>query len=150
MAQGRHITVRKYFSVELSNFDNSVVISFSQLKNSNKMKDFLLVFRSENRSGKTPPSPEEMQASMKLWMDWLGGIAAQNKLADHGNPLQPSGKVLHPNNVVTDGPYSEIKESIGGYSIVKAASLDEAIELAKGCPVLAVGGNVEVREVLAM
>jgi hypothetical protein len=92
-------------------------------------------------------SPEQMQASTKRWMDWIGGIAAQNKLSDRGNRLVPEGKILKGDNVITDGPYTEIKESIVGYSIVKAASLEEATELAKGCPVFLIGGTVEVREI---
>lgn len=86
----------------------------------------------------------------KKWMDWIGGIAAQDKLIDRGNRLDSAGKVVRPNQVVTDGPYTEIKELIGGYSLVKADSLEEAAELAKGCPVLALGGNVEVREINKM
>jgi len=73
--------------------------------------------------------------------------AAQNKLTDRGNRLVPSGKVLKSENIIADGPYTEIKESIVGYSIVKAGSVEEATELAKGCPILAIGGNVEVREI---
>jgi hypothetical protein len=61
--------------------------------------------------------------------------------------LFASGKVVKGDNVITDGPYTEIKELIGGYTLVKAESLDEAAELAKGCPILAFGGNVEVREI---
>lgn len=87
---------------------------------------------------------------MKKWMDWIGGIAAQNKLANPGNRLGDEGKTVKPNNVITDGPYVEIKESIGGYIIVKADSIEEAAELAKGCPVLSIGGNVEVRDLIAM
>ena len=113
------------------------------------MKDFLFVFRTD-LSQMANNSPEEMQATMKLWMDWIGGIAAQNKLVSRGERLMPAGKVLKPGNVITDGPYMEIKESIGGYSIVKAASLEEAAGLAKGCPVLAYGGCVEVREINPM
>jgi hypothetical protein len=110
------------------------------------MKDFLLVFRTDY--SKTPKaSPEEMQATTKSWMDWIGGIAARNKLTDRGNRLVPSGKVLKAGNVIADGPYTEIKESIIGYSMVKADSIEEAIELAKGCPILKSGGNVEVRQV---
>jgi hypothetical protein len=52
--------------------------------------------------------------------------------------------------VIADGPYTEIKESIGGYSIIKAGSLDEATEISKGCPVFLNGGSVEVREISAM
>jgi hypothetical protein len=111
------------------------------------MRDFLLVYRNDFKF-MPQPSPEEMQALTKKWMDWIGGIAAQNKLTDRGNRLLPNqGKVVKANNVVTDGPYVEIKESIGGYSIIKASTLDEAVELAKGCPVIGLGGNVEVREI---
>ncbi len=110
------------------------------------MKDFLFVFRIENQA-RPKGSPEEMQALTKRWMDWIGGIAAQNKLVDRGNRLEMAGKVVRPKNVTTDGPYVEIKESIGGYTIVKANSIDEAAKLAEGCPVLGLGGNVEVREI---
>lgn len=111
------------------------------------MKDFLFLFR---MNGAPAGSPDEMQAMTKRWMDWLGGIAAQNKLTDRGNRLFPEGKVVKAGNIVTDGPYSEIKETLGGYSIVKADSLEEATELAKGCPGLSVGATVEVREILEM
>lgn len=113
------------------------------------MKDYLLVYRADfsfmgNRT------PEELQANTKRWMDWIGSIAAQNKLTDRGNRLDASGKVLKSDNVVTNGPYAEIKETIGGYSIIKADSYEAAVELAKGCPVLTMGGNVEVREISVM
>jgi hypothetical protein len=113
------------------------------------MKDFLLVFRTDFKAIGTP-SPEQMQALSKKWMDWFGSIAAQNKLGERGNRLVPQGKVVRPDNIVTDGPYMEIKESIGGYAIVKANSLEEATDLAKGCPVLTSGGNVEVREIMVL
>ena len=110
------------------------------------MKAFLLVFRADY-STMPKASPEQMQATTKRYMDWIGGIAAQNKLVDRGNSLVPSGKVVKAGNVITDGPYTEIKECIMGYSIVKAESIEEATELAKGCPVLTFGGNVEIREI---
>ena len=110
------------------------------------MKDFLFVFRNDYPN-MPKGTPEEMQAMTKRWMDWIGGIAAQNKLTDRGNRLGPAGKVVMPGNMVTDGPYTEIKESVGGYTVIKAASLEEAVEMAKGCPILTVGGNVEVREI---
>jgi hypothetical protein len=114
------------------------------------MKDFLLVFRTDYNNMPKDPSPEQMQATTKRWMDWIGGIAAQNKLTDRGNSLVPSGKVLKADNVIADGPYTEIKECIVGYSIVKADSIENATELANGCPILAIGGNVEVREIRVM
>ena len=109
------------------------------------MKQFLFIYRST--PPETLPSPEQMQDNMSKWMDWLGSLAAQNKLIDKGNRLTYEGKVLKPDNVVTDGPYAEIKEIIGGYSLIKADDYDEAVELAKGCPIYNVGGSLEVREI---
>jgi hypothetical protein len=80
------------------------------------MKDFLFVYRAD-LSALPNRSPEEMQANTKRWMDWIGGIAAQDKLTDRGNRLDSSGKVVKANNIIADGPYTEIKESIGGYKI---------------------------------
>jgi hypothetical protein len=113
------------------------------------MKDFLFVFRNDSKTPR-PSSPEEMQAMTKRWMDWVGSIAAQNKLKDRGSSLASGGKVVRANNVITDGPYTEIKELIAGYTLVKAASLEEATKLTKGCPILEIGGNVEVREINVM
>ena len=95
-------------------------------------------------------SPEQLQAMMKPWQDWLGNIAAQNKLVAAGNRLAREGNVIKPNNVITNGPYVEIKEAVGGYTIIKADSLDEATELSKSCPILTVGGSVEVRTIIPM
>jgi len=110
------------------------------------MKDFLFVYRADYNAARTG-TPEQMEATTQQWIDWIMGMAAEGKLADRGNRLATTGKVVKPGNVVTNGPYTDIKEFIGGYSIVKAASYDEALELAKGCPGLATGGSVEVREV---
>jgi len=110
------------------------------------MKDFLLVYRADYNAMPTG-TPEQMEAMTKRWMDWIAGIAAKGNLVDRGNRLTNTGQVVRPNSVVTNGPYTEIKETIGGYSMVKAGSYDEAIEIAKGCPIFAIGGNVEVREV---
>jgi hypothetical protein len=111
------------------------------------MDEFVLIFRHEDASGKV--SPEQMQTWMKMTMDWLGGIAAQNKLLSNGNGLSfADSRVVHHKGVVTNGPFGEIKETIGGYVMVKADSVEEAVEFAKGCPVLMGDGNsVEVRKV---
>ncbi len=111
------------------------------------MKEFALIFRLKDIAD-FKPSPEQMQERM----NWLGSIAAQNKLVDKGNTLLPipgSAKTVKPNNVVTDGPYTEIKEFISGYIVIKADNIDEAVEIAKANPIFdQVGGNIEVREVL--
>jgi hypothetical protein len=110
------------------------------------MKNFLLIFRYDSNA-LPQGSPAELQAMTKKWIDWIGGIAAQGKLTDRGNRLEYVGKMVRPNNIITDGPFTEVKELIGGYSIVKAISLDEATALAEGCPILSEGGSVEVRPV---
>ncbi len=112
------------------------------------MTEFMMIFRNEyNPSFK--PSPEQMQASIKQWQDWIGGIAAQGKFVST-NRLGFEGKTLKPNNVIADGPYAEVKEIVGGYILVKASHIDEAMKLAEGCPILDIGGHVEVRNVMAM
>ena len=95
-------------------------------------------------------SPEEMQGVMKQWQDWMGSIAAQNKLANPGNRLGFEGKTIRPGNLVTDGPFAEIKEMISGYIVVKAETIEEAVEMSKGCPILHMGGSVEVRTIIPM
>lgn len=114
------------------------------------MKEFLLVFRRDFNSDEAQPSPEQMQNMMSEWQNWMGSIAAQNKLASSGNRLSSEGRVVKANNVITNGPYVELREAVGGYIIVKSSTIDEAAELAKGCPIFKIGGNVEVRTVVAM
>jgi hypothetical protein len=113
------------------------------------MKEFLLIFRTDYDT-LSQRTAEQAQKMMQQWMDWLSGIAAQDKLANKGNRLENSGRVVKANDIVTNGPYTDIKESIGGYSIIQCTSYDDAVEIAKDCPVLLAGGNVEVREIAAM
>ena len=108
------------------------------------MKEFVLIFRHSNNHD-DKPTPEQIQERM----NWLGSIAAQNKLADRGKSLSVSNaKTVKPNNVITDGPYAEIKEFISGFMIIKTETIEDAIELAKANPIFKIGGSVEVREVL--
>ncbi len=111
------------------------------------MKEFLLLFRGEYEALPQEES-EEWQATAKKWQDWIGGVAAQNRWVAAGQRLNPGGKVVRTNGVITDGPYTEIKESLISYCTIKAETIEEAAELAIGCPILAVGGTVEVREVV--
>ncbi len=110
------------------------------------MEEFALIMRHED--GTKVASPEQIQIWMKQTMDWIGGIAAQNKYSSGtGLPFEDS-RVVRSNNVVTNGPFGEIKETIGGFIVVKADSVEEAVEFAKGCPVLQGEGNsVEVRKI---
>jgi hypothetical protein len=114
------------------------------------MDEYLLLMRLDIISKEAQPSPEQLQVYMKQYQDWVGGIAAQNKFGG-GTGLSTEGKVLKSNNVITDGPYAEIKESIAGFIIVKAASFDEAVAMAQACPILHGEGNsVEVRKVVGV
>ena len=80
----------------------------------------------------------------------MGSIAAQNKLVSSGNRLAIEGKVVRTGGLITDGPFVEIKEAIGGYIVVRAETLEEAAEISRDCPILSVGGNVEVRAIVPM
>jgi hypothetical protein len=111
------------------------------------MEEFVLIMRHED--GGKIASPEQMQIWMQQTMDWLGSIAAQNRLVDRGTGLSfDDSRVVRSNNVVTNGPFGDIKETIGGFIVVRAESVDEAVGFAKGCPVLQGEGNsLEVRKV---
>jgi hypothetical protein len=110
------------------------------------MKEFMLLFR---RPGFDPGSvsPAEMQALAKKWNDWIAGVAGQGKLVSDPMRLQPEGKVLKAGGVITDGPFVEIRELLGGFMVVKAENLEEATTLAHGCPAIELGGSVEIRPV---
>ena len=114
------------------------------------MKEFVMIFRSESLPEKKF-SPDEMQEVMKAWQNWMGGMAAQGKLASSGNRLGGEGRSVKPSNVITNGPFVELKEIVSGYIVVHADSIEEAGEMAKGCPLI-VGNNgfVEVRDVIQM
>jgi len=111
------------------------------------MKDFMMLFHSEPNPNYNP-TPEEIQAEVKEWQDWMGSIGAQGKLKNPGEALGFEGKTMHADGSITDGPYAELKEIVGGFIIVSADSVDDAMELAKGCPALSSGGKVEVRDIM--
>ena len=86
---------------------------------------------------------------MKMYQDWVSSITAKNKFVG-GKGLSTEGKVIT-GEVITDGPYAEIKESIAGYIIIKANDFDDAVSIAKECPILKGPGNsVEVRKVISV
>lgn len=91
-------------------------------------------------------SPEQMQQVMQLWMDWIQEGTEAGWMIDGGDALKPSGAIVNADLSITDGPFAESKELVGGYSMVQAADLAAAIEIAKGSPMPKSGGTVEVRE----
>ncbi|MEO5997395.1 MAG: YciI family protein [Chitinophagaceae bacterium] len=114
------------------------------------MDEFLLLMRLDILTKEAQPSPEQLQGYMKQYQDWVGGIAAQNKFVG-GTGLSTEGKVLKTNNIITDGPFAEIKESIAGFITIKAKDFEEAVSFAKDCPILHGEGNsVEVRKIVGV
>ncbi len=113
------------------------------------MSNFLFLFRGGN-SDWLEDSPEEMQKHMQKWGAWMGGLREKGQLVD-GLPLAKEGKVVEKaGEVITDGPFAEGAEIVGGYLIVSADDLAEAVAISKGCPIFEHEGNVEVREILSM
>jgi hypothetical protein len=98
------------------------------------MANYLLVFH----GGEMPESPEEGARVMQAWTDWFASI--DGSVVDQGNPAAATKRIA-PNGAVSDDPAGP-----SGYSIIKADSLDRAVELAKGCPVLAGGASIQVVE----
>jgi hypothetical protein len=113
------------------------------------MSEFIYLYRGgEERANR---SPQEMQQVMQKWVGWLQGLAEQGHLKDRGQPLERGGKIVSgKQKIVTDGPFAEAKDLVGGFTVVVAGDLQQAAELSKGCPIFDAGGFVEVRPVLQM
>ncbi|SIN70924.1 YciI family protein [Chitinophaga niabensis] len=113
------------------------------------MEEYIILMRLDLLTKEAQPSPEQMQVYMKQYQDWVGGIAAQNKFKG-GTGLSTEGKVLK-NDMITDGPYVDIKESIAGFITITAKDFDEAVRIAGECPILAGANNsVEVRKIVSV
>jgi hypothetical protein len=111
------------------------------------MSEYVFLYRGAER----PTSPQEAEKIMQKWMGWLQNLGTKGHMKDRGLPLEPTGKVVKgTQKTVTDGPFAEAKDLIGGFSIIEAKDLAEAAELSKGCPVFERNGFVEVRPVMKM
>jgi hypothetical protein len=111
--------------------------------------NFLFVYRSQPFD-MSKVSPEQMQQSMDRWSKWIGQGFAEGWMLDAGDALLPEGRIVNRDRVVTDGPFVESKEVVGGYSVIKAASFDEAITHAKTCPNVTEGGSLEIRQMAGL
>ena len=100
------------------------------------MANYALVYH----GGSMPDSPEEGARVMQTWTDWFGTLGAA--LVDGGNPASRT------RTIAADGSVTDDAAGPSGYSILKADTLDEAVELAKGCPVLAAGASIQVVETI--
>jgi hypothetical protein len=108
------------------------------------MSEFTYLFRGRQTSW----SPEELQKHFEKWAMWFKELGAKGQLKDPGHPLEPAGKIVKgKQKVVNDGPYAELKDVVGGYIVIEAKDLEHAVEISKGCPILEVGGSVEVRPI---
>ena len=108
------------------------------------MEKFMLIFHS---AGHYNQSPDEMQKNMGEWMAWIDKLNKEGKYLS-GEPLTPGGKLIKgKNKTVTDGPYTEGKEVVGGFFIVKAENYAEAIKICDDYPDYNKGGSIQVRQV---
>jgi hypothetical protein len=116
------------------------------------MAEFIYLYRnSPEERKKFLATPEVAQKGMQRWMAWMRDLESKGHLKSAGQPLDPDGKVVRgPTRSITDGPFIEAKDVIGGFSIIEARDIAEAAELAKGCPAVDGSGSVEIRPVMKM
>ena len=111
------------------------------------MSEFVFLYR----GGQSGRSPEQAQQVMQKWMAWFKELADNGHVKDRGQPLERSGKLVSgKRKTVTDGPFAEAKDVVGGYTLIVAKDLNEAAELSKGCPIFEFDGQVEVRPVMKL
>jgi len=111
------------------------------------MSEFVYLYR----GGQRPQSAADGEREMQKWAAWLQDLAGKGHIKDRGQPLEREGKVVRgKQKVVTDGPYPESKDLVGGYTLIEAKDLAEAAELSKGCPIFETDGLVEIRPVMQM
>jgi hypothetical protein len=111
------------------------------------MSEFVYLYR----GGRRPESPADGEKELQKWQAWLTDLAGKGHIKDRGQPLDPEGKCVRDRaGSMTDGPYAETKDIVGGYTLVEASDLSQAAALATGCPIFANGGLVEVRPVMKM
>nr|WP_295922023.1 YciI family protein [uncultured Dyadobacter sp.] len=112
------------------------------------MDEFLLIFRRDYKTKDVQPSPGQLQEHLQKWQLWYGKLAEEDRLVRPQTRWDAEGRVVDHHKTVLNGPYAEIKESIGGVTIIRAASYEEATEIASASPILDLGGTVEIRKAM--
>ena len=114
------------------------------------MANYMYLFRRDEAAVRAL-SPEQMQQTMKKWMGWIEILKNNGHVKQMGERLDGGGKVVRGRaKAVTDGPYIEVKDSVGGFMLIEAKNMDQAVELSKGCPILEIEGTVEIRPIISM
>jgi hypothetical protein len=112
------------------------------------MSEFMYLFR---RPGQPTESPQRLQELMQRWQDWYKELEKKGHLAQIGHPLEMAGTVVtNAQGTYRDGPYAETKDIVGGYSVIRAKDMAEAIALTHGHPVFEMRGMIEVRPVVKL
>lgn len=110
------------------------------------MAKYMFIYRDPQAAAAHAPSPAEIQAALAQWGAWIGKFRESGNVVDGGDGLKPDGRLLRPGGVISDGPFAEAKEILGGYSVISADSYDHAVKIARECPCLLHGGSIEIRE----
>ncbi len=107
----------------------------------------MMILRASSDSQEYKPTPEEMEANTKKWQNWIGNIAGQGKLIKT-NEIGGDSKLIDSGSTISQGPYVKEGEVVTGFMLLNAESSEEAAKLADGCPILDVGGKIEIRNIV--
>ena len=111
------------------------------------MKEFMMIFIGQNYH-ELGLSPEKLQGKMGEWFAWGDKMGKQGILKGGHVLTADIKKVSGPNRTITDGPFAESKEMVGGYYIVTANNFDEVVKIAEDYPDYEFGNTVEIREIM--
>src|SRR5262249_333489 len=102
------------------------------------MSQFVYLYRGVERNR----WPKQTEEAMEKWMAWFKQLTDKGHIKDPDQPLEHTGKLVKgKQKTVLDGPFAETKDIVGGYTLIEARDLDQAVELSKGCPVFEVDGG---------
>lgn len=110
-----------------------------------KSTEFLLVFKRDHKAAELQLTAATLQRHIRYWNEWITNLAVNDQLASQHRSWDTGGMVLKPGHNIVEGPFEEDKESITSLITIYANDYQEAKEIALGCPILDVGGTVEIR-----